>query len=426
MALVLTDGWLLPMTGDFDPVPADIRIVDGSIADIGAHGSLGLPGDEIVDCSGALLFPGLINTHTHAATVIYRGRVEDVPAASWGNYQNIPGQNKLDAQDYADAAKLACAEFLLNGVTCIADRLDGMIAIAPAIEAAGMRAVVGQTLTDRQIARQWRDMDELYERYGANPASRISIGVAPHALDSCSDDLLRRCGERADAIDARVFVHVAQCRAEIEALGLRGHAGALQCLRQTGLANSRTVAAHCIHLTADEREALPETGIGIAHCPASNIKVEGLTLPIAGLIGQVPIGLGTDWSVSNNTLDLLAEARLACLVGKLNAADPEACRYPDMLRMLTIDGAALLGIDKVVGSLDIGKQADIVVFDIGQLAAAPHANIAANLLHSMSVRAVRDVFVAGRQLVRRGRLVEMDELELGRLSVALGSKMGQA
>src|SRR5207245_1531452 len=138
----------------------------------------------------------------------------------------------------------------------------------------------------------------------------------------------------------------------------------------------------------------------IAHCPASNLKIEARTLPIHRLVGKVPLGLGTDWTVANNSMDLLAEARLAALVGKQLAGDPQVLTVSQMLRMLTIDGARVLGLDQLVGSLEVGKRADLVVFDLERLDATPMHDLASNLLYAMGARTVRDVCVDGEWLVR--------------------------
>ena len=393
----------------------DIAIEGNAIAAIGAGGSPGRPGDTIVDCSDALVTPGLINVHTHAATALYRGLADDRPAECWSRSYAVPGQERFGPDDLARSARAACAEFLLNGVTCIADRLSGMDRIAPVIRDCGIRAVVGETLSDDKAPVDWRVVDGLFRDFGADPAtSRVFAGLAPHATDSCSDALLAACAARAREVGCSVFVHVAQSAAEIEAIGRRGHAGALACLEKARLVGPRVVAAHCLYLDDAEIERWADTGTAVAHCPASNLKIEARTLAIHRLIGRVPIGLGTDWTVTNNAMDLLWEARLAALVGKMLAGDPTVLPVESMIRMLTIDGARVLGLDRLVGSIEIGKRADLVVFDLGRLEANPRHDLASNLLYAMGTRAVRDVLVDGEFLVRDGKLTRQDERRLAR------------
>ncbi|MBV8190179.1 MAG: amidohydrolase family protein [Alphaproteobacteria bacterium] len=422
MATVLSHAAVLTVDAENRYLPAaDVRIEGLVIAALGAAGTLAQPGDTVIDSSEALVTPGLINVHTHAATAFFRGLADDRPRAFWAKGYSVPGQELFTVDHHVQSVRAACAEFLLNGVTCIADRLGDMDRIAPAIEQSGIRAIVGHTLTDNRGPADWKTAEAVLERFGTNPKRRVSAGVAPHALDTCSDELLAECARRADRTGARVFIHVAQNEPEVEAVRRRGHAGALACLEKTGLATANTVAAHAIYLDEAEREGWVRRGIPIAHCPASNLKIEARTIPLARLIDRVPIGLGTDWTVTNNSMDLLAEARLAALIGKMQADDPEVLTVQQMVRMLTIDGARVLGIDHLAGSIEPGKRADLVVFDGTRLECTPAHDPASNLVYSMSPRSVRDVFVDGELLVRNGKLTRDDEAALARSHRRLGA-----
>jgi 5-methylthioadenosine/S-adenosylhomocysteine deaminase len=414
MAIVLQGGAVLTVNAANDFLPsADIRIEGATIAALGAAGTLARPGDEVLDATDTLVTPGLVNVHTHAATAFFRGLADDKPRTFWAGYA-VPGQEHFTIEDYKASVRAACAEFLLNGVTCIADRLGDMDQIAPVIAETGIRAVVGQSINDRNKDAAWKITDALLERFGTSPTARVSAGIAPHALDTCDDALLKECARRAERADATVFIHVAQSELEVDAVRARGHQGALSCLVGTGLANERTVAAHALYLSDAEFDAWPRHGIPIAHCPASNLKIEARTLPLARLIGRVPIGLGTDWTVTNNGMDLLAEARLAALAGKMKADDPAVLDVQQMMRMLTIDGARVLRSDDHVGCIDVGKRADLVLFDANRLEATPEHDMASNLIYSMNGRMARDVLVDGEILVRNGRLTRMDETALVR------------
>jgi 5-methylthioadenosine/S-adenosylhomocysteine deaminase len=422
MAIVLSHAAVLTVDADNRYLPAaDIRIEGHTIARLGAAGTLAEAGDTIIDCSEALVTPGLVNVHTHAATAFFRGLADDRSRGFWAAGYAVPGQERFTVDHHVQSVRAACAEFLLNGVTCIADRLGDMDRIAPAIEQTGIRAIVGHSLTDNRKPADWKTADAVLERFGADPARRVSAGIAPHALDTCSDALLAECARRAERTGARVFIHVAQNEPEVAAVRRRGHSGALACLEKAGLATEATVAAHAIYLDEAEREAWVRLGVPIAHCPASNLKIEARTIPLARLVGRVPIGLGTDWTVTNNSMDLLAEARLAALVGKMQADDPEVLTVQQMVRMLTIDGARVLGIDRLTGSIEPGKRADLVVFDATRLECTPAHDPASNLVYSMGPRSVRDVLVDGELLVRSGKLVRDDEAVLARGHRRLGA-----
>ena len=407
MALVLTHATIATVDAeDRVLVDRDVRIEGASIAAIGPGGTLARPGDSVIDCSRGLVMPGFVNTHTHAALALFRGLADDRPRAFWpeGGYR-VPGQDRFTVDDYRVSLAAACSEFLLNGVTTIADRVVDMDIYAPVIEASGLRAAVGSSIADINGPVDWRATDRLFERYGVDPArSRIVAGIAPHALDTCSDALLAECARRARRIGARVYLHVAQSEAEIAAVRRRGHAGALACLRCTGLTGPDVVAAHAIYLDAGEGEGWCADGTAICHCPASNLKIEARTLPLTRFHGRAPVGLGTDWTASDNSMDMFWAMRLAALVGKMTADDPTVLTTRQMLRLATIDGARVMGIDHLVGSVEAGKRADLVVLDLTQPEMQPLHDPISNIVYSASPRSVRDVIVDGEVRVRDRRL----------------------
>src|SRR5262249_13563758 len=184
MALILRGGAVLTVNAVNELLPsADVRIEGATIAAIGAVGTLARPGDEMIDATDTLVTPGLVNVHTHAATAFFRGLADDKPREFWAGYA-VPGQEHFTIDDYKASVRAACAEFLLNGVTCIADRLGDMDQIAPVIAETGIRAMVGQTLTDKNAVVAWKITDGLIERFGSDLESRVVAGIAPHALDT--------------------------------------------------------------------------------------------------------------------------------------------------------------------------------------------------------------------------------------------------
>jgi 5-methylthioadenosine/S-adenosylhomocysteine deaminase len=335
---------------------------------------------------------------------MFRGLAEDLPRSAWQEGYGVSNQARFETKDYLLSTRASAYELLLNGVTCIADRWGFFPAIVDELDTSGIRAIFGYTLTDQKAPADWTAVDALVERWGTSPERRISIGIAPHAPDTCSDELLRACAERAERLGCRVFLHLAQSLYEIESLRRRGYEGAIACLAANGLANPRTVAAHCIYVSENEIEGWGKHRVSIAHCPASNLKIEARTPPIHRLTDMAAVGIGTDWAASDNAMDMLAETRLAAMIGKHRADDPTALPVMTMLRLATIDGARALGLESMVGSVEVGKRADLVVFDLTHLEANPRKDLAANLLYSMSARCVRDVLVDGRMLVRNGKL----------------------
>jgi 5-methylthioadenosine/S-adenosylhomocysteine deaminase len=390
--------------------PGEVVVEGTRIVHVGPAGSWApRPGDETVDCRGLLLMPGLINTHTHAAMALFRGMAEDRPRRVWSTGYGLPHMDQAGPDDYYWGAMLGGLEMLTNGTTCIADRLGGMARLAPAFDEIGIRAVLCHTLWDLGSPLEWDEAVALLRQWGTDPAARIHCGVGPHAPNTCSDDLLRRCRDLAREMSARIFIHCAQSEAEIVAVRARGYAGAIQCLAANGVLGPDAVLAHCIYVDDAGIGLLADTGAWVAHCPASNVKIEGRMAPVAAMRRRgVGLALATDWAPTNNGMDLFDEMKCAGLLNKLAADDPEVMPVDTILAMATIEGARALGIDAVTGSLEPGKRADVIALATSDLRLQPWQNVPATLVYSAKGRDVRHVWVDGCQVVRDGRPTRAD------------------
>jgi 5-methylthioadenosine/S-adenosylhomocysteine deaminase len=368
------------------------------------------PAGQIIDLRGCVVLPGLVNTHTHTPMWLFRGLTEDVPRGEWLTGRLLPLERRLGPDDLRRGALAGCLELLQNGVTTIADRYGHMNAVATAIEASGLRAVVGQSLFDRTAEADLAAFQRLLERFGADPArSRVWTGLAPHATDTCGPDLLGRVRQLADRTGARVFIHVAQSEEEVATVLARGAAGCASYLDALGLLAPDVVAAHATYLSDAEAELLGARRTAVAHCPSSNAKLEGRLAPIGRLrrAGAV-VGLGTDAACCSNGMDLFEEMKVAGLLNKVGADDPAAFPALDLLRLATSEAARVLGIDHLVGTLEPGKRADLIAVRKQSARLAPWHDPVANLVYAARGSDVTAVFVDGRQLVRCGRPVHLD------------------
>jgi 5-methylthioadenosine/S-adenosylhomocysteine deaminase len=413
--IVLSGGVVLTMNpGRAVHAPGDVVIDGVRIAYVGpAGGWVREPGDRLIDCRGLLLLPGLINSHTHAAMSLFRGVAEDLPRAAWGTTYGLPYMDRAVPDDYYWGALLGGLEMLLNGITCTADRLGGMARMAPAFDQLGMRAVLAHTLWDLGRPLEWEHAAALIDRWSTDPHARIHCGVGPHAPNTCSDALLRRCRDLAAEARARIFIHCGQSEAEVESVRARGHAGSIHCLAASGVLGPDAVLAHCIYIDETEIGLLAETGTWVAHCPASNAKVEARMAPVAAMRrAGVRMALATDWAPTNNGMDLFDEMKCAGLLNKVAAGDPEFMRVSDLLAMVTVEAARALGLEDVTGSLEPGKHADIIALSMEELHLQPWQDIAATLVYAAKGLDVRHVWVDGRQVVRdrRSTLVDAGEV----------------
>jgi 5-methylthioadenosine/S-adenosylhomocysteine deaminase len=367
-------------------------------------------GGEVVDLRGSVLMPGLVNTHTHTPMWVFRGLTEDVPRGEWLSGRLLPLERRLGADELARGALAGCLELLQNGVTTIADRYGHMDAVATAVEASGLRAVVGHSLFDRSRAADLEQAERLIERLGTDPArSRVWAGLAPHATDTCGPELLRRVRRIADRTGARVFIHVAQSEDEVATVAAQHGSGCASYLDGLGLLAPEVVAAHATYLSDAEADLLGGRGTALAHCPSSNAKLEGRVAPVVRMrqAGAV-MGLGTDAACCNNGMDMFEEMKIAGLLNKVAADDPAALPAHDLLRAATSEAARALGIDHLVGSLEPGKRADVIAVRTGTPRLLPWHDPVANLVYGARGSDVVAVYVDGRPLVRGGRALHRD------------------
>ncbi len=412
---VLAGGTVLTMSPDAQVFAPGVVVIDRQrIVHVGPDGSWPQrQGDRVMDCRGLLLMPGLVNTHTHACMVLFRGLGEDRPRRSWAPFYTLPYQERAVPEDYYWGALLGCAEMLTNGITCTADRFSLMGLIADAVNRTGIRAVLCHTLYDIDRPLEWDRAMDLIRRWGTDPEHRVHCGIGPHAPDTCSDGLLQRVREVARESGARIFIHCAQSEAELASLRARGYAGAVRCLAANQVLGPDLVAAHCIYVDDEEIRLLADSGTWVAHCPVSNARIEGRLPPVAAMLrGGVRIALGTDWAPTNNAMDLFDEMKCAGILNKVAAADPEVLPVERLLALATIEGARALGLDAQVGSLEAGKRADIIALAMDGLHLQPWQHLPATLAYSAKGLDVRHVWVDGRQVVVDRQPVEVDVDEL--------------
>lgn len=369
------------------------------------------PEDHIIDLAGRLVLPGLVNVHTHVAMTYQRGLVEDVTPQQWFA-RTAALEAQMSEEDLYWSALLGCYEMIRNGITCVADRFSHMEVVGNAVATSGLRAVLGPSLYDLGRQASLSAAIALVKHWGSSPENRISCGLAPVAPDVVSSELLRDIRAAADKLGARIFIHVAQTQHELDEVRRRGFEGSVQYLHALGFLRPDVVAAHCLYLAETEIAMLAETGTKVAHCPTSNAKIEARVAPVGALLAHgVEVGLGTDCASCNNTMDLFEEMKVAALLLKVAHGQPTSHPADAILRMATRTAARVLGLEAQVGSLEVGKRADIITLDRRGLHFYPRNNLFADLVYSAKGADVRDVFVDGRPLMRDGEILggDLDE-----------------
>ncbi len=369
---------------------------------------------EAVDLSGRrLLMPGLVNAHTHAAMTLFRGLADDLPLMEWLTRYIFPVEKNLTPEWVFWGTQLACLEMIAGGTTTFCDMYLFTQSVAEAVDAAGLRAVLGEVLYDfpspnygppeaglrytRELIARWQGHD------------RIRIAVEPHAPYTCSPDLLRECAALAESAGAPLVIHLAETAHEDAVIRERYGLSPVSHLDRLGLLTPRLIADHAVHLTDEEIGLLATRGAAVAHNPESNMKLASGAAPIPALLqAGVRVGLGTDGCASNNNLDLFQEMDSAAKLHKAVRGDPTALPAPQVVRMATAMGADALGLGAVTGSIAPGKAADLILIDFDQPHLTPVYDYPSHLVYCVRGADVTDTMVGGRWLLRNRRFTTLD------------------
>ena len=358
-----------------------------------------------------LLTPGLVNLHTHAAMSLLRGTGDDLALERWLRERIWPLEARLLSEQFVfDGSVLACAEMLRSGVTCFNDMYFFPESTIQAAQLFGMRVAVAMVVLN--FPTPWASGPDEYLRKGLDvrdrlrDTARVHFTLGPHAPYTVSDPMLREIAKLSAELSLPIHIHVQETATEVaESLARHGRRPLVR-LAELGILGPETIAVHAVHLDAADIALLREYGVHVAHCPHSNLKLASGIAPVAALnAAGVPVGIGTDGSASNNRLDLLAEARTAALLVKGTSGDATLWPAHQTLRAMTLTGAKALGLEAEIGSLTVGKCADIVAFDLDDPALVPVTDPVAHLIYAAGREHVSDVWLAGRHVVQKRQLL---------------------
>jgi len=397
-----------------------LTIKNGQITDVckKSRALLSVKAEETIDGEGKVALPGLVNCHTHVAMTLFRGLAEDQPLDLWLRDTIWPLEAKLKPSDIYDGALLGCLEMIKSGTTCFADMYFHEDVIAQAVERAGLRAVLALGIIEAGEAHRGESMlrgaVSFVKKYDGFAGGRVKVQLGPHALYSCSPNLLRRVGEAASKLGVGVHIHLAESMETARALRAKYGVGEVELLERIGfLKGLNVLAAHCIHLSSEEMHLLASRGVRVAYTPVANMKL-GMGAPKIDTLLRLGaiVGVGTDGPASNNTLDMFENMKAAALLQKVWHKDPTVLPAETVLRMATIDGAKALGLEKSVGSLEVGKRADLILVDFDKPHLTPRHNLYANLVYSARGSDVDTVIVDGKMLMMKRKVKTLNEAEV--------------
>ena len=371
-----------------------ILIRDGVFADLDAPEDT--PADRVIEAEGMAILPSFFNTHTHAAMTLLRGAADDRPLQEWLEQHIWPAEARLTPDDIRRGSELAVAEMAATGTTFFNDMYFDPEETIAAAEASGMRAAIGITVMDGHPKSQAEALKDYIKNWKDPTGGRIQLVLAPHSVYTVSGERIKRCAQFARHHGLLLHIHVSETRKEVDdCIRLHGTTP-VRWLDKLGFLGQDVIAAHCVHVDAEEWKILAARGVTVSHCPCSNMKLGSGRFPYElALESGCRITLGTDGAASNNSLDLREEMKFAALLAKL-AGDASLLPAEEVFRWATCNGAAFFGID--AGQIARGKQADAVLIDLGAPQMQPRHDLLSNWVYAADAGCIRHTLCAGRLL----------------------------
>ncbi|MFA6009730.1 MAG: amidohydrolase [Desulfobacteraceae bacterium] len=386
----------------------------------------------VVDASGCLVMPGLVNAHTHLPMSLFRGLADDLPLMVWLNEHMFPAEAAhIRPETVYLGALLSCAEMLLSGTTCCCDGYFHEESVAKAVAEAGMRGILGQGVIDFSapgVSDPSRNVDEAarFVKSIKGKYDRIEPSIFCHSPYTCSDETLKKAKQAAREHGVLFQVHVAETDGEREQSIEKTGLSPVAYLESLDVLDDRTLLIHVVAVDEHDFAIIKQSGASVAHAPESNMKLASGVAPVPDMLAMgIPMGLGTDGSASNNDLDLFGDMSTAARLHKVIRKDPTVMSAETVLRMATSGGAEALGLGRITGSLESGKKADLIVVNMRKPHLIPMYCPMSHLVYSVRGSDVRDVMVDGQMVVADGILLTVDVDRLMDEVMALSGMIGK-
>ena len=414
---ILIKNALILNPNNFENKKQSLLIKDDLIAEIAETIDEGNV-DKIIDAEGKILLPGLINTHTHLSMTLFRGLADDLSLDSWLNDHIWPMEANLNGDYCYIGALLGAVELIKSGTTTFSDMYFYMEDVARAVEDAGIRAVLSYGMIDFGDAeKREAEIEEnlqLFKSCNGMADGRIKVFFGPHSPYTASEDLLIKVRELADEYNMGIHIHVSETEKEInDSLDERG-LRPFEYLEKIGFLGPDVVAAHCVWLSDEEIKIIKKHDVKVSHNPCSNMKLASGIAPVSKLIeNDICVSIGTDGASSNNNLDLIEELKTASLLQKVSTLDPKVLTSDEAITMATIKGAEALGLENEIGSIEVGKKADIILIDTNSANMVPDSSsLSSNVIYSANGSNVDTTICNGKILMENKKLTVLDEQEI--------------
>jgi 5-methylthioadenosine/S-adenosylhomocysteine deaminase len=435
VTLVVTGGTVVTMDGRRRVLSPGAVAIDGDrIVGVGAPDEIGraFSSKHVIDATGKIVVPGLVNTHGHAPMVLYRGLADDLALMEWLEKYIFPAEAKTVSPDMVRiGTRLAALEMIQSGTTTFTDMYYFEEEIAKATKAAGLRAVLGQTIIRFPVADAKTPEEELarterfIKTFKGDPL--ITPAVAPHSAYTLEKQTLLACRDLARQHDVPLLIHLAETEDEVRIVKEQAGLTPTGYLESIGFWGPRTLAAHGVWVIDEDIAILKRRGVGVSHNPESNMKLASGTAPVPKyLAAGVALGLGTDGAASNNDLDMFEAMRQAAFLHKLQSRDPRAVPAATALEMATLGGARALGMEREIGSLETGKRADLIVVGMHRARQTPRYDALSHLVYATHGDDVETTIVNGQVLMYERKVLTLDEAAVLREAEAFAQRVRAA
>jgi cytosine/adenosine deaminase-related metal-dependent hydrolase len=436
-SILIKNGYILTLNSDREIITdGTLYIENDTIVDVGKSEDLkDHKAELVIDAKNKLVMPGLIDTHTHLAQALIRGCADDVSLVDWLKKYVWVLQGNFTKDDGRVSAELCMAEMIRTGTTsfieCMIHTRYGFDGIAKAVERVGMRGALSKIIMDSTGYADSADImypgmvedadaclketDEMYNKWHGKADGRVQVWYGLRSLGAVTPELFKDVARRAREKQTRMTMHLGEVVDDVRYVKENFDTDLTTFAREHDLLGPDMVFAHGIHFEDSELKVLSESKSNISHCPSSNMKLASGFAKVPQMLQVgVPVSLGCDGGPSNNTYDMIREMRLAALIHKSYVDDPLVVTAEQAIEMATLGGAAAMGIDDKVGSLEQGKLADVILINLHELGLTPHTNPLSNVVYSGNGEYVDTVIVNGRLLMRERRLLTLDEEEVMR------------
>jgi 5-methylthioadenosine/S-adenosylhomocysteine deaminase len=389
-----------------------------------------IEGAELIEAGQCIIMPGLVNAHAHTAMTLFRGFADDLPLKEWLFARIFPAESAcLNPVSVYWGALLGCVEMIASGTTTVSDGYFYQDGTARAFQKAGLRALVAQGVIDfpapgvpdpkgnlkagRAFLEKWSGASDL-----------LRPGLFCHSLTTCSEATIRGAMDLSEEFSSPLQIHLSETEADVDEVLTRTGKRPAFYLDSVRLLTERLIAVHCVHLSEGEIDLMGRRGVGVVHCPESNMKLASGVASVSRMLEKgVPLGLGTDGAASNNNLDLFQEMDTAAKLGKVYTLNPLNTGAATVLKMATVGGARILGLEKEIGTIEVGKNADLILVDLRSPHMAPLYHPMSTLVYSASGGDVKDVIVNGKILMRNRRIPHLDSEEIMAKVVEISKKV---